>query len=138
MLFKKKNKENEDDNLIKITALLVHAAKIDQNYSPKEEKIIKKAILEINKKETDIEKIMENAIEIEKNSNQILNFTKEVKNMGHEKKIKIIEILWRIIYSNNEADMFETNLMRRLAGLLYIDSKIMGDIKEKIRKEILK
>ena len=138
MLFKKKNKENEDDNLIKITALLVHAAKIDQNYSPKEEKIIKKAILEINKKETDIEKIMENAIEIEKNSNQILNFTKEVKNMSHEKKIKIIEILWRIIYSNNEADMFETNLMRRLAGLLYIDSKIMGDIKEKIRKEILK
>ena len=138
MLFKKKNKENEDDNLIKITALLVHAAKIDQNYSPKEEKIIKKAILEINKKETDIEKIMENAIEIEKNSNQILNFTKEVKNMNHEKKIKIIEILWRIIYSNNEADMFETNLMRRLAGLLYIDSKIMGDIKEKIRKEILK
>ena len=138
MLFKKKNKENEEDNLIKITALLVHAAKIDQNYSPKEEKIIKKAILEINKKETDIEKIMENAIEIEKNSNQILNFTKEVKNMSHEKKIKIIEILWRIIYSNNEADMFETNLMRRLAGLLYIDSKIMGDIKEKIRKEILK
>ena len=116
----------------------MHAAKIDQNYSPKEEKIIKKAILEINKKETDIEKIMENAIEIEKNSNQILNFTKEVKNMSHEKKIKIIEILWRIIYSNNEADMFETNLMRRLAGLLYIDSKIMGDIKEKIRKEILK
>ena len=137
MFFKKKNKENKSDDLIKIAALLIHAAKIDQNYSSKEEIIIKKAILEINKEEIDIQKIMEKAIEIEKNSNQILNFTKEVKNMSHERKIKIIETLWRIIYSNNEADMFETNLMRRLAGLLYIDSKIMGDIKEKIRKEIL-
>ena len=78
---------------------------------------------------------MKKAKKIEENSNQILNFTKEVKNMDEKNKIKIIEALWRIIYSNKEADIYETNLMRRLAGLLYIDSKIMGDIKEKIKKK---
>ena len=72
---------------------------------------------------------------IEEDSNQILDFTKEVKNMKEENKIKIIETLWRIIYSNNDADIYETNLMRRLTGLLYIDNKLMGDIKEKIKKE---
>ena len=138
MFFRKNNDKDKYDNLIKIAALLIHAAKIDQNYSLYEEKIIKKAILEISTIKIDIEKMMKDAIEIEKNSNQILSFTKEVKSMSEEKKIKIIETLWRIIYSNNEADIFETNLMRRLAGLLYIDSKIMGDIKEKIKKENLK
>jgi len=82
-----------------------------------------------------ISKIMELGEEIEHNSNQILDFTKEVKNMENEKKIQIIENLWRIIYSNKDADIYESNLMRRLAGLLYIDNKIMGDIKEKIKKE---
>ena len=72
------------------------------------------------------------------NSNQILDFTKEVKNMDDDDKIKIIESLWKIIYSNQEADIYETNLMRRLAGLLYIDSKLMGDIKSKIKNEYLK
>ena len=75
--------------------------------------------------------------EIEEASNQILNFTKEVKNMNDENKIKIVETLWKIIYSNKIADDYETNLMRRLAGLLYIDNKLMGDIKERIKKENL-
>ena len=83
----------------------------------------------------DLERIINSAQKIEENSNQILDFTKQVKNMSEENKIKIIETLWKIIYSNKVADDFETNLMRRLAGLLYIDNKTMGDIKERIRKE---
>ena len=83
----------------------------------------------------DVERIIKAAQKIEENSNQILDFTKEVKNMSEENKIKIIETLWKIIYSNKVADDFETNLMRRLAGLLYIDNKIMGDIKERIKRD---
>ena len=83
-------------------------------------------------------KIIADGKKIEEDSNQILDFTKEVKNMEQENKIKIIETLWRIIYSNNDADMYETNLMRRLTGLLYVDNKLMGDIKDKIKKEISK
>mgnify|MGYP000654277389 FL=1 len=134
MLFNSKDyiKENE---FTKIAALLIHAAKIDQDFSEKEENIIKKTILEIGANKEDIEKIINQGKEMENNSNQILDFTKEVKNMNENDKIKIIESLWKIIYSNEEADIYETNLMRRLAGLLYIDSKIMGDIKEKIKKE---
>ena len=134
MLFNSKdyNKENE---FTKIAALLIHAAKIDQDFSEKEENIIKKTILEIGANKEDIEKIMNQGKEMENNSNQILDFTKKVKNMDENDKIKIIESLWKIIYSNKEADIYETNLMRRLAGLLYIDSKIMGDIKEKFKKE---
>ena len=131
MIFKK----NDNNDLIDVCALLIHAAKIDENYSEKEEKIIKQTLQLIGVKNEKLEEIIENAKKIENDSNQILYFTKKVKNMNNENKIKIIEALWKIIYSNNEADMYETNLMRRLAGLLYIDSKIMGDIKEKIRKE---
>ena len=80
---------------------------------------------------------MINAKKIEEESNQILDFTKEIKSMDEKEKIKIVESLWKIIYSNKDADMFETNLMRRLSGLLYIDSKTMGDIKEKIKNENL-
>ena len=133
MFFKDSNNNNE--NFDKIAALLIHAAKIDQNYSAKEEQIIERTILEIGAKKEDIKKIMQNANDIENNSNQILDFTREAKNMDDENKIIIVESLWRIIYSNKEADIYETNLMRRLAGLLYIDSKTMGDIKEKISKE---
>ena len=129
------NNKNKKDNLDRVAALLIHAAKIDQNYSLKEEDIIEKTILEIGATKENIKDIIKNANEIENNSNQILDFTREVKNMANEKKIKIIESLWKIIYSNKEADIYETNLMRRLAGLLYIDSKTMGDIKEKIKKE---
>ena len=135
MFFKKNEDKKENENLVKITALLIHAAKIDQDYSNKEEEIIKKTLLKIGANKENLEKIINNGKKIEENSNQILNFTKEVKNMTEENKIKIIEALWQIIYSNNEADMYETSLMRRLGGLLYIDSKIMGDIKEKIKKK---
>ncbi len=134
MFFKKSTNDNEE--LIKICALLVHAAKIDENYSNDERVIIKKTLINISKNKDDIDDILEKAEKIEADSNQILEFTKEVKNMSHENKIKIIESLWKIIYSNNEADIYETGLMRRLAGLLYIDSKSMGMIKEKIKEEI--
>ena len=135
MLFNSKDYSKENE-FTKIAALLIHAAKIDQDFSEKEENIIKKTILEIGANKEDIEKIINQGKEMENNSNQILDFTKEVKNMNENDKIKIIESLWKIIYSNEEADIYETNLMRRLAGLLYIDSKIMGDIKEKIKSEI--
>ena len=134
MLFKNKD-ENKKNELIKVAALLIYAAKIDQDFSEKEEIIIKKTILEMGAKEEDIDKIILQGKEIENNSNQILDFTKKVKNMSENEKIRVIETLWRIIYSNKEADIYETNLMRRLGGLLYVDSKIMGDIKEKIKKE---
>ena len=122
-------------NLINVAALLIHAAKIDLDYSLKEEAIIEQTMLKIGAKKENIKEIIQNGKEIENNSNQILEFTKEVKNMSNENKIEIIESLWRIIYSNDEADIYEANLMRRLAGLLYIDSKLMGDIKEKIKQE---
>ena len=127
--------KNNNKNLVNIAALLIHAAKIDLDYSTKEENIIEQTILKIGAKKENIKEIIQNGKELENDSNQILEFTKEVKNMSNENKIKIIESLWRIIYSNNEADIYETNLMRRLAGLLYIDSKLMGDIKEKIKQE---
>ena len=135
MFFNKDNKNIKNDNLIKVSALLIHAAKIDENYSLDEEKIIKETLLEIGANNENIDKIIEDGKKIEADSNQILEFTKEVKNMDINSKIKIIENLWRIIYSNNEADVYETSLMRRLAGLLYIDNITMGDIKNKIKKE---
>ena len=135
MFFKKDKNQDEKNDLIKVAALLIHAAKIDENYSKQEEEIIKEALLKIDAGNQNIDLIISNAKKIEENSHQILEFTKEVKNMDQTNKIKIIETLWRIIYSNKEADIYETNLMRRLAGLLYIDSNIMGDIKEKIKKE---
>ena len=134
MFFKNNKNKNEEDDLAKVAALLIHAAKIDENYTEQEEEIIKKTMLEIGATTEIIEKILIKGKVIEDNSNQILDFTKEVKNMSNENKIKIIESLWKIIYSNKEADMYETSLMRRLAGLLYIDNKIMGDIKDKIKK----
>ena len=135
MFFSKKNIDDKNDNFIKISALLIHAAKIDENYSLKEEEIIRKTLLEIGANSDDLNKIIEKGKQAEENSNQILTFTKEVKSMDEKKKIKIIEALWTIIYSNNDADMYETGLMRRLAGLLYIDSKMMGDIKERIKNK---
>ena len=135
MFFKKNKNDGKTEDLVKIAALLIHAAKIDENYSMQEEDIIKRALNELGGIDENIEKIIIKGKEIESNSNQILNFTKEVKNMDNKNKILIIETLWRIIYSNKQADMYETNLMRRLAGLLYIDSKTMGYIKNKIQKE---
>ena len=136
MFFKKKEIEN-NNFLTKVCALLIHAAKIDEDYTDKEEEIIKQTMLKIGVKEDHLDKLFNEAIKIEDNSNQILNFTKEVKNMNEQNKIQIIEALWRIIYSNKEADIYERSLMRRLGGLLYVDNKVMGDIKEKIKSENL-
>ena len=134
MFFEKKDKDKIED-LSKVAALLIHAAKIDEKYSDHEEEIIKKTLSEIGVESMNVEKIIEKAKKIEADSNQILEFTKKVKNMAEQNKLKIVESLWKIIYSNKEADIYETSLMRRLAGLLYIDNKIMGDIKEKIKNE---
>ena len=135
MFFKEKQQNKHRNNLNKIAALLIHAAKIDEDYSIKEMEIIKQTLLELGANNENINQIMKDGNEIEQNSNQILEFTKEVKIIDEDNKIRIIETLWRIIFSNKVADMYETSLMRRLAGLLYIDSKIMGDIKERIKKE---
>ena len=137
MFFKKKINKQSNIQLIKIAALMIHAGKIDENFSQQEEMIIKKALLKMGANTENIQEIIEQSKVIEENANQILDFTKEVKVMDEEKKIEIIETLWRIIYSNKDADIYETNLMRRLAGLMYIDNKIMGSIQEKIKKEIL-
>ena len=134
MFFKKEVSKNNSFQ-IKVCALLIHAAKIDQNFTEKEEEIIKKTLEELGLEKNDILKTIQEAKIIEENSNQILDFTREVKNMPEQDKIKIIEALWSIIYSNKDADIYETNLMRRLAGLLYIDTKTMGDIKERVKKE---
>ena len=137
MFFKKDSTEIEKNFLVKTCALLIHAAKIDENYTKNEEEIIKKTLIELGAKKETISQTIKDAKSIEENSNQILDFTREVKNLPENDKIKIVEALWSIIYSNNEADIYETNLMRRLAGLLYIDSSTMGDIKDRIKKEKL-
>ena len=133
MFFKKKEIKN-NNFLTKVCALLIHAAKIDENYTDKEEEIIKRTLNELGIENENVSKTIEEAKIIEENSNQILDFTREVKNLPNKDKIVIVESLWSIIYSNKEADIYETNLMRRLAGLLYIDNKTMGDIKERVKK----
>ena len=138
MFFVKNKKENKDINLIKVAALLIHVAKIDENFSEIEEKIIKKTLIEMGAEKDALLSILKDAKKIDENSNQILEFTKEVKSMNEINKIKILETLWKIIYSNNEADMYETTLMRRLEGLLYIDNKTMGNIKQRIKSKYLK
>jgi uncharacterized tellurite resistance protein B-like protein len=137
MFFNKKNKEENTSNLVKIAALLIHAAKIDQNYSIEEEEIIKKTLVSLGAEQGDLNNLITKASKSEENANQILDFTREVKNLEEMDKIKIVKSLWKIIYSNKDADIYETNLMRRLAGLLYVDSTVMGNIKEDIKKEYL-
>ena len=134
-MFFKKVDENKTNDLAKVAALLIHAARIDEDYSKDEEEIIKQSLLKLGADTINLDSIIKEGKIIESDTNQILEFTKEVKNMDENNKILIIETLWRIIYSNQEADMYETSLMRRLAGLLYIDNKTMGDIKEKIKKQ---
>ena len=135
---KEKNEVNDNYSYSKIAALLIHTAKIDEAYEEKEKNIIKKTLIELGAESSNIDKLISDATIIEENSNQILDFTKEVKNAPESDKIRIIESLWRIIYSDDSADMYETNLMRRLAGLLYIDAKIMGDLKEKVKQKLKK
>ena len=136
-----KNKLGEKDgkNLyINIGALLIHLAKIDENYSEQEKEIIKKTLLELGLKKADLNDIFEKSEEVEKNSNQILEFTKEIKNKDENFKIQIVEALWKIIYADGVSDMYEMSLMRRLTGLIYLDSKIVGDIKIKIKNSLNK
>ncbi|MDC0469618.1 TerB family tellurite resistance protein [Candidatus Pelagibacter sp.] len=137
MFFNKKNKEENTSNLVKIAALLIHTAKIDQNYSIEEEEIIKKTLVSLGAEQNDLINLITKASKSEENANQILDFTREIKNLEEMDKIKIVKSLWKIIYSNKDADIYETNLMRRLAGLLYIDNTVMGNIKEEIKKEYL-
>ena len=135
-LFKKENenKKNEDHlSLISIAALLIHSAKIDENFTEKERAIIRNALIEMGADVNNLDEILKDAEFKEKDSNQILEFTKEVKNKNIDEKKIVIEALWNIIYSDDNADIYETNLMRRLSGLLYLDPKIVGDIKEKIK-----
>ena len=135
-LFKKKRENNGNDDhlsLISIAALLIHSAKIDENFTEKEKTIIRNALIEMGADENNLDEIIKDAELKEKDSNQILEFTKEVKNKNIDEKKIVIEALWKIIYSDEKADIYETNLMRRLSGLLYLDNKIVGDIKEKIK-----
>ena len=136
-IFKKEEteKDNNHPSIMAVACLLIHSAKVDQNYTDKEKKIIKDAIIEMGAGTEEIDKIIQDAEEKEKDSNQILDFTREVKNISEEDKKIIIEALWDIIYSDEDADMYETNLMRRLSGLLYLDPKVVGDIKEKVRQK---
>ena len=133
---KKRKIVNGDKSYSNIAALLIHVAKIDKNYEDKEKEIIKKTLIKLGAPSSNIDKLISDASAIEENSNQILNFTREVKNATESDKIRIIESLWKIIYSDDSADIYETNLMRRLAGLLYIDDKTMGNLKEKIKREL--
>ena len=136
---KKKEKVSEEIDLFSKTAsLLIHAAKIDENYTNKEKLIIEKTLLELGVDKEKLVQIMSEAEENEKNSNQILDFTKNIKNTDDNFKIKLIESLWKIIYSDENSDIYESNLMRRLSGLLYLDKKIVGDIKEEIKRNFNK
>jgi uncharacterized tellurite resistance protein B-like protein len=131
----KEKTKNDDELLSKTASLFIHAAKIDENYTNKEKEIIKKTLIELGIEESKVDQIMLTAEMNEEKSNQILDFTREIKNADVEFKIKVTETLWGIIYSNKEADMYESNLMRRLSSLLYLDNKVMGEIKEKVKKK---
>ena len=135
-IFKKKDKDiKSEKNLVLICALFVHAAKMDENYTDKEKSIILKALSEISdKKERDLKIILEEAEKKESQSNQILEFTKEIKSSEKNFRLKILEILWKIIYSDGVSDMYESSLMRRLSGLLYVSDKETGNIKQTIIK----
>ena len=129
---------NDDELLSKTASLLIHAAKIDEKYTDVEKKIIKQTLLELGANQSKIDQLILTAENNEQKSNQILDFTKKIKNTDDKFKIKIIESLWGVIYSDKDADMYETNLMRRLSGLLYLNNKVVGDIKEKMKKKFSK
>ena len=135
---KESSKLQQIDIISKTASLLIHAAKIDENYTNNEKIIIEKTLVELGANKEKLNELMKRAEENEKNSNQILDFTKDIKSTDQNFKIKLIESLWKIIYSDKNSDIYESNLMRRLSGLLYLDNKVVGDIKEKIKKEINK
>ena len=136
--FEKKNEENINNKNILITALLIHAAKIDDNYTDVEKEIIKKALISLNAiTPNEAEELLKKAEKIEQESNQIVAFTREIKKNSMEFRLKIIEILWKIIYSDGRSDSYESNLIRRVCGLLYISDRDSGKIKLKV-KDLLK
>ena len=136
MIFKflNKNKDKPDKNTeaINIACLLIHAAKIDENYTSEEKEIIKKTVNKLYPGFDNLDEIVLKAEQKENNSNHIQEFTKDVKSLSVENKIIIVETLWRIILSDGKSDIYENNLMRRLAGLLYLDDKIVGETKIKV------
>ena len=133
---KTSDESKREFSLIEVACLLIHASKIDQNYTEKEKEIVKKTLLNLDTSPNEIEKIIKEAEKIESDSNQILDFTKNLKNVDEEMKLIVVESLWEIIYSDNESDMYEANLMRRLTGLLYLDPKKVGEIKERINLKL--
>ena len=136
-IFKKKEteKENNHPSITAVACLLIHSARIDENYTDKEKKIIKNTLTKLDSKNENIDKIILEAEIKESDSNHIQDFTKNIKAMDKENKIEIIKNIWSIILSDGNSDIYEENLMRRLAGLLYIDSKTMGDIKLEIQSK---
>ena len=136
-IFKKKPEENFNDKNILITALLIHAAKIDDNYTNVEKEIIKKALINLNEiTANEAEELIKKAEKKEQESNQIIEFTREVKKNSMEFRLKIVEILWKIIYSDGTSDNYESNLIRRVCGLLYISDKDSGMIKLKMKDSV--
>ena len=135
---KKNNPEDKNENLMKMLALLIHAARIDENYSDEEKKLIIN-YAEMSSKENmsrdQILSIIKNAEEYEKNSNQILEYTQEVKKMDSDSKKLVLRFLWKIILSDDKSDIYENTLMRRICGLLYLPDKLSGEIKLDIIKE---
>ena len=137
--FEKTNKENADNTNILIAALLIHAAKIDDNYTDVEKEIIKKALISLNAiTPNEAEELLKKAEKIEQESNQIVAFTREIKKNSMEFRLKIIEILWKIVYSDGSSDSYESNLIRRVCGLLYISDKDNGIIKLKVKNLVNK
>ena len=138
--FKKKKTSNpkELDITCKTASLLIHTAKIDENYTNKEKLIIEKTLIELGANKENLNELIKIAEANEEKSNQMLDFTKDIKNTDQDYKIKLIESLWKIIYSDKSSDIYESNLMRRLTGLLYLDRKLVGDIKEKVKKNFNK
>ena len=132
----KKEAEKNTELLSKTASLLIHAAKMDQKYSDEEKEIIRKTMIELGCEDDSIDEMLIIAEKNESDSNQILDFTRKVKNTDDSFKTKLIEALWKIIFSDNKADMYESSLMRRLAGLLYLDNKTVGEIKEQIKKKL--
>ena len=133
--FNKEEQSNKDSDLINVACLMIHAAKIDENYTDKEKIIIKNTLIKLDNNNEDIDKVILEAEKKESDSNHIQDFTKNIKAMDKENKIEIIKNIWSIILSDGNSDIYEENLMRRLAGLLYIDSKTMGDIKLDIQNK---
>jgi len=135
--FFKKKKEINKDNTVLIPALLIHAAKIDENYTEAEKKIITKAIMDLNKFDLNKAKqVLKDAEKKEEGSNQIIEFTQEIKKYPIEFRLKIIEIIWKIVYSDGENDSYESTLIRRICGLLYVSDKDNGVIKERILSQL--